>query len=139
MKTLKKQSLCEIPSRNSIFRTMQLGREVSSPTSCSKQGQLQCQPRMLKVLSCQALRASREGTCPASLASLSALAFPSTQLECLLVQGSPLFLTLPPCSTYKPGSVSWIPSPQAGPGCSGSPWRCPSSGPNKPSSLRRLL
>lgn len=45
---------------------------------------------MLKV-SCQVLRASRDGACPASL---SALAFPSIQLECLLVQASPLFLSL---------------------------------------------
>lgn len=52
---------------------------------------MQSQPRMLQALSCQALRASRDGVCPASLASLCALAFPPIQLECLLDQGNPCF------------------------------------------------
>lgn len=82
MKTLKKPSLCEIPSRDSIFRTRQLGRDLrrflAQPLAESR---VRCKARMLKALSCQVLRASRDGACPASLASLCALAFPSIQLE----------------------------------------------------------
>lgn len=101
--------------------------------TCLKQGQIHNQLRVFKALSCQVLRGSRDGACPASLASLSAWAFPSLQLECLLVQRSLLFLTMQHW-------WAWLCLLDALPrGCYGSPWTCPSSRLNKPSSLRHLL
>lgn len=66
---------------------------------------MQSQPRMVKALSCQVLRASRDRAHPASWVSLSALLFPSIQLECLVVQGSPLALSLG-CSPHRLGQAA---------------------------------
>jgi len=45
-------------------------QEVASPTSCSKQGQLWSQTRLLRALSRQVLKSSRDGDGTASLGSL---------------------------------------------------------------------
>lgn len=118
MKTLKKPSLCEIPSRDNIFRTRQLERDLRRFLA---QSPVQSRVRCKASPGCS--RCSVRCWEPPGMepVQLCALAFPSIQLECLLVQVSPLFLSLPPWSTDKPGSVSWIPSPRLGQAALGAP------------------